>query len=142
MFLNITEAHTATEKGKYDSNDTATLWNHKCFIVKKNYSVLAETMSQSGIKIKCKKLFEQFLLTQKPNIVINDGTPEQLDWNKEFFIELQPMVPYKITIQFPYMNAMRGAASIAVQVSPNETQSYEYHTPGLMTQPGTISRKS
>lgn len=87
-------------------------------------------------------MFGQFLLTEKPNIVVNDGTPQQLEWNKEFLIALQPMIPYKISIHFPYMNRVCGATSIAVQVGPNETQSYEYHTPALMTQSGTISRKS
>ena len=94
-----------------------------------------------GIKIKCKKSFGQFLLTEKPECIVNDGKPEKLDWNKEFFISLQPNLPYKIAIQFPYMNKICGTASIALQITPNEVQEYEYHTPFLMTLPGTIQRK-
>jgi hypothetical protein len=97
---------------------------------------------QSGIKIKCKKLFGQFLLTERPVCVVNDGRPEQLEWNKEFFFSLQPNLRYKIAIHFPYMNRMCGATSIAVQVRPDEVQSYEYHTPPLMNLAGTIERKS
>jgi len=81
------------------------------------------------------------LLTEKPVCTVNDGEPEKLEWNKEFFISLQPNLPYKIAIQFPYMNGICGVASIAVQVSPDEIQRYEYHTPFLMTQTGTIERK-
>lgn len=95
----------------------------------------------SGIKIECKKLFGQFLLTEKPECTVNDGTPEKLDWNKEFFISLQPNLPYKIAIQFPYMNRICGIASIALQVGPNEVQGYEYRTPPLMTLAGIIQRK-
>jgi hypothetical protein len=95
----------------------------------------------SGIKIKCKKLFGQFLLTEKPECLVNDGTPEKLDWNKEFFIALQPNLPYKIAIQFPYMNRTCGTASITLQVNSNEVQGYEYRTPPLMTLGGTIQRK-
>ena len=96
---------------------------------------------EPGIKIKCKKMFGQFLLTEKPVCIVNEGEPEKLEWNKEFFISLQPNFPYKVTIQFPYMGRICGVASVAVQVSPDEIQGYEYHTPPLMTQAGTLERK-
>ena len=96
---------------------------------------------QSGIKIKCKKMFGQFLLTQKPVCIVNDGEPQKLEWNKEFFISLEPNLPYKIAIQFPYMNQSCGTSSIAVQVSPDEIQGYEYRTPLVMTLAGSIERK-
>ena len=97
---------------------------------------------ESGIKIKCKKLFGQFLLTEKPMCAVNDGEPQKLEWNKEFLISLQPNLPYKISIQFPYMGRVCGVASTAVQVTPGEIQKYEYRTPALMTLPGTIERKN
>lgn len=95
----------------------------------------------SGIKIKCEKSFGQFLLTEKPVCTVNDGQPETMEWNKEFLISLEPNLPYKVSIHFPYINQNCGLASIAVQVKPNEVQGYEYHTPFLMTQSGTIDRK-
>lgn len=97
---------------------------------------------QSGIKIKCKKKFGQFLLTEKPYCVINDVETKQLEWNKEFFIPLEPDVPYKITVQFPYMNKACGSASFSTEVKPNEIQVYEYKTPFLATSSGTIKRRS
>lgn len=96
---------------------------------------------QSGIKIKCKKLFGQFLITGKPVCIVNDGEPEKLEWNKEFLISLEPNLPYKISIQFPYMNRICGLASVALQVNHDEIQGYEYHTPLTITQPETIQRK-
>jgi len=99
---------------------------------------------ESGIEIKCKKKFGQFLLTEEPQIIVNDNETIQLKWNKEFFISLQPNVPYKFTVQFPYslMNSICGAASFSTQVQPGEIQSYEYHTPFLATSPGSIKRRS
>jgi len=97
---------------------------------------------ESGIKIKCKKLFGQFLLTEKPICIVNDGEPVKLEWNKEFFISMEPDLLYQIAIQFPYMNRICGVASIAVQVSPGEIQKYEYRTPLLMNLSGTIERKN
>jgi len=96
---------------------------------------------QSGIRIKCKKRFGQFLITEKPVCMVNDGEPEKLEWNREFLISLEPNCPYKIAIQFPYMNRTCGLASVAVQVSPDEVQGYEYHTPLVTTVAGTIERK-
>jgi hypothetical protein len=97
---------------------------------------------QCGIKIKCKKKFGQFLLTEKPYAIINDVETEELEWNKESFIPLQPNLPYKITIQFPYMNRATGKASLTTQLRPDEIQSYEYKTPLLITSDGSIKRKS
>lgn len=97
---------------------------------------------QCGINIKCKKRFGQFLATEKPYAIINDVETKELDWNKEFFIPLQPNRPYKITIQFPYLNRPTGAVSFNTQVRPDEIQSYEYKTPFLMTSDGSIERKS
>jgi len=97
---------------------------------------------QCGIKIKCKKKFGQFLLTEKPYAIINDVETKQLEWNKDFFIPLQPNLPYKITIQFPYMSGARGTVSFNTQVKPDEVQTYEYKTPFLATSGGMIKRKS
>ena len=97
---------------------------------------------QSGIKIKCKKKFGQFLLTEKPYCIINDIETTQLEWNKEIYIPLQPNLPYKITIQFPYLNRATGTASFTIQLKPDEIQEYEYKTPFLMTSAGSIKRKS
>ena len=97
---------------------------------------------QNGIKIKCKKKFGQFLLTEKPYAIINDVETKELEWNKEFFISLQPNLPYRITIQFPYMNRPTGTVSFTTQVRPNEIQRYEYKTPFLMTSEGSIERRA
>lgn len=97
---------------------------------------------QSGIKIKCKKRFGQFLLTEKPYCILNDIETKQLEWGKETFIPLQPNLPYKITIQFPYLNRATGVSSITTQVKPEEVQIYEYETPFVMTSEGSIKRKS
>jgi len=96
---------------------------------------------QSGIKIKCKKKLGQFLLTEKPYCIINDVETIQLEWNKEVFIPLEPDVPYKITVQFPYMNKPCGSVSFVTRVKPNEVQVYEYKTPFLATSSGKIERK-
>ncbi len=96
---------------------------------------------ECGIKIKCKKRFGQFLATEKPYVIINDVETKKLEWNKELFIPLQPKLPYKITVQFPYMGRATGPASFTTQVEPNEIQSYEYKTPFLMTSDGSIKRK-
>lgn len=97
---------------------------------------------ECGIKIKCKKKFGQFLATEKPYALINDVETKQLKWNKEVFIPLQPNLPYKITVQFPYMNRPTAPASFTTQIKPNEIQSYEYKTPLFMTSDGSIKRKS
>lgn len=97
---------------------------------------------QSGIKVKCKKKFGQFLLTEKPYAVINDVETKELEWNKEIFIPLQPNLPYKITIQFPYMNRATGTVSFTTNVEPNEIQRYEYKTPFWMMSEGSIERKA
>ena len=97
---------------------------------------------QCGIKIICKKKFGQFLITEKPYIIINNVETKMLEWNIEFFIPLQPNLPYKITIQYPYMNRAIGTASFTTQLKPDEIQSYEYETPFLITSEGSIKRKS
>lgn len=98
---------------------------------------------QSGIKIKCKKKFGQFLLTEKPYCIINDIQTFQLDWNKDFFVPLQPNLPCKITIQIPYppLNRACGIVSFTTQVKEGEIQVYEYHTPFIVTSEGSIKRK-
>jgi hypothetical protein len=96
----------------------------------------------SGIRIKCKKGFGQFLITEKPYAIINDVETKELGWNKEFFIPLQPDLPYKITIQFPYMSRPTGMVSFTTQLRPDEAQSYEYKTPFVATSEGSIERKS
>ena len=100
------------------------------------------TKMQCGIKIKCKKRLGQFLATERPYAIINDVETKELEWNEEFFISLQPGLPYKITIQFPYMNRPTGTVSFTTQLKPDEIQSYEYKTPFLMTSEGSIKRKS
>ena len=97
---------------------------------------------ECGINIKCKKRFGQFLATEKPYVIMNDTKTWKLAWNKEFFIPLQPNLPYKFTVQFPYLGNATGPASFVTQVGPNETQSYEYQTPFLMTSKGSIKRKT
>jgi len=97
---------------------------------------------QSGIKIKCKKRFGQFMITAKPQCVINDAETKQLEWNQELFIPLEPNIPYNITIQFPYMGGTKGKASLNIQLKPDEIQVYEYTTPQIMTSPGEIKRKA
>ncbi len=97
---------------------------------------------QSGIQIKCKKKFGQFLLTEKPYAIINDVETKELEWNKEIFIALQPNLPYKITVQFPYMNRPTGTASFTTLVKPDEIQRFEYKTPFLMTSEGSMERKA
>lgn len=96
---------------------------------------------ESGIKIKCKKRFGQFLITAKPYAIIND-VQKELEWDKELFIPLEPNVPYKITIQFRYMGTAAGVASISTEIKLGETQVYEYKTPHVMTSGGSIERKS
>ena len=97
---------------------------------------------QCGIKIKCKKRFGQFLATEKPYAIINDVETKALEWGKEFFLPLQPNAPYKITVQFPYMNRPTSPATFTVQLRPDEIQEYEYKTPFLMTSNESIKRKS
>jgi len=98
----------------------------------------------SGIKIKCKKKFGQFLLTERPYCIINDVETVQLSWDEEIFIPLQPNLPYKITIQIPYapMKNPVGITSIVTQVKHDEVQEYEYTTPFIATSSGKIKRKS
>jgi hypothetical protein len=95
----------------------------------------------SGVMLKCKKVFGQFLLTEKPLCKVNGGKDEQLEWNKEFLISLQPEVPYTITVQFPYMGKICGSASFEAKVGNGEIQKYEYTTPLAMMLAGTIERK-
>lgn len=97
---------------------------------------------ECGIKIKCSKKFGQFLATEKPYALINDVETIQLKWNKEIFIPLQPTLPYKITIQFPYLNNPTAPATFSIQLQPNEIQRYEYKTPFFMTSSGSIKRKT
>jgi len=98
---------------------------------------------ESGIKIKCKKRFGQFLITQKPYCVIDDLETKQLEWNTEAFIPLQPNRLIKITVQFPYMNNKTcGSATVTTQLGPGEVQVYEYTTPSTMLSSGKIERKS
>jgi len=96
---------------------------------------------QSGIRIKCKKKFGQFLATEKPYAIINDVETKELNWGKEVFIPLQPKKPYKITVQFPYMGGACAPASSIIEVKPDEIQVYEYNTPFLMTSNGSLKRK-
>jgi hypothetical protein len=95
----------------------------------------------SGVKLKCKKIFGQFLLTEKPLVKVNGGKDEQLEWNKEFLISLQPEVPYTITVQFPYLGKICGLATFDLKVRSGEIQRYEYTTPMAMMLAGTIERK-
>ena len=95
-----------------------------------------------GIKIKCKKKFGQFLATEKPYAIINDVETKELQCNKEILIPLQPNLPYKITVQFPYLNRPTAPATFSTKLKPNEIQSYEYKTPLLMISDGSIKRKS
>jgi hypothetical protein len=96
---------------------------------------------QSGIRIKCKKRFGQFMITAKPQCVINDAETKQLEWNQELFIPLEPNIPYNIAIQFPYMGGTTGKASFNTQLKLDEVQVYEYITPHVMTSPGKVERK-
>jgi hypothetical protein len=99
---------------------------------------------QSGIKIICKKVLGQVLITEKPYCIINDTETKQLERSKESFIPLQPNLPYKITIQFPYSaypNNACGTASITTQLGPDEIQAYEYKTPFIVYHSGSIKRK-
>ena len=95
-----------------------------------------------GIKIKCKKRFGQILVTKKPQVVIDDEKTWQLEWNKEFFIPLEPNQQYKITIQFPYLGSPTGPVSFLTEIKPDEIQHYEYQTPFIMTAKGSLKRKS
>lgn len=101
----------------------------------------SNTGTSSGVLLKCKKIFGQFLLTEKPMVKVNGGKDEQLEWNKEFLISLQPDIPYTISVQFPYLGRLCGTASFDVKVTNGEIQKFEYTTPPLMTIGGTIERK-
>jgi len=92
----------------------------------------------SGILLKCKKIFGQFLLTENPLCTINDEKTGELKWNTEFIISLEPETPYKITIRFPYLGSFCGTTSFCVKVKKGEIQKYEYTTPFFATNAGTI----
>jgi hypothetical protein len=99
----------------------------------------------SGIKIVCKKVFGQFLITEKPYCTINDTQIEQLEWGKETFVPLPPNVPLKMTVQFPYSaypDRACGLATISTQLNTDEIQTYEYTTPVVAYHSGKIKRKS
>jgi len=95
-----------------------------------------------GIKVKCNKRFGQWMITGKPYAIINDDEKIEMKWKKELLIPLQPDVPHKISIQFPYMTRTVGTVTFNTQVKPDEIQVYEYKTPHVMTSGGSITRKS
>ena len=100
---------------------------------------------QSGIKVKCNKTFGQFMITEKPYCTINDAEKRQLEWGKETFIPLQPKVPHRIVIQFPYSEYPHracGLASITALLNPDEVQSYEYKAPIIVYHSGKLMRIS
>jgi len=96
---------------------------------------------ESGIEIKCKKKFGQFLISEQPYAVINDVQTKKLAWGKEVFIPLQPDKQYKIAVQFPYMNKAVAVATSIIEVKSGEVQLWEYRTPLLMTSEGSLERK-
>jgi hypothetical protein len=97
----------------------------------------------SGIRINC--VGGTPLTILGPYALINDVRREELDWDKEVFIPLEPNSQYKILVQFRYfgVDIARSRAFFFVQLRPNEIQSYEYKIRSFFTQPyALITRKS
>ena len=95
---------------------------------------------ESGIKILCKRVFGQFLITEKPYCLINNADQKELQWNNETFINLQPNMDYQISVQFPYLGRGCGVAKFVVNIKPGEVQMYRYKTPFVVTSKGKITR--
>ena len=94
----------------------------------------------TGVVIICKKRFGQWLLTNKPDCIINGTDFRELQWKTNNFIELAPNAPYHFTIEVEYMGNTIGEATFYVNLQPGETQFFEYKTPFTVFESGKITR--
>jgi len=94
----------------------------------------------TGINIICKKVFGQFLITEKPFCVVNNAEQKELQWDKETFISLQPNMDYQINVQFPYLGKGCCQAKFIIKLQPDEVQTYQYKTSMFVTSKGKIKK--
>ena len=94
----------------------------------------------TGVSILSKKTFGQFLIISQPQIFINGQFVQNLRWNKEVFVALEPGYKHQIEINFPYMLGPSAQANMAVVLQQGEVMRFRYKTPIFVTSPGKISR--
>ncbi|MEE2747410.1 MAG: hypothetical protein VX473_02960 [Candidatus Thermoplasmatota archaeon] len=94
----------------------------------------------TGISILSKKIFGQFLIMSQPQIIVNGQIIQNLRWNHEIFVPLQPGFQHQIEINFPYILGPSCRAIMVVFLQPGEIQRYRYKTSFFVTSSGKISR--
>jgi hypothetical protein len=75
------------------------------------------SLQMTGIDVVCKKIFGQWLITNKPFCIINGTEKKYLSWDVNF-IPLEPNRANQIKIGFPYFKSETGVATFEVYLRP------------------------
>lgn len=94
-----------------------------------------------GATILCKKGALQWMITEKPYCTVNDVETKALAWGQETMIPLQPNMPYRLLVAFPYMGKKATMpAEMTLTLKPGEVARFEYKTASTMFSKGKVTR--